>query len=129
MDSPGIYSQIEAHYSSLARAGKSSDSDTIAQAFGYSEEDLRSIPSDANLGVSCGNPLAVATLREASLRQNIAAETANPASPQGETVVDFGSGAGFDVFLAAQKVGPRGRAIGVDMNRVSFPIRYCYYLF
>ncbi|KAF1952862.1 NAD(P)-binding protein, partial [Byssothecium circinans] len=70
----------------------------VAQAFGYSTEDLSSIPVDANLGLSCGNPLALANLKE------------------GETVVDLGCGAGFDCFLAARKVGEQGRVIGVDMN-------------
>ncbi|KAI9702730.1 MAG: hypothetical protein M1820_006114 [Bogoriella megaspora] len=82
----------------MARAEKPLYSSTIAQAFGYTEEELSSIPQEANLGLSCGNPLAIASLRE------------------GETVVDLGSGAGFDVFLAAEKVGLKGRAIGIDMN-------------
>ncbi|KAH8688900.1 S-adenosyl-L-methionine-dependent methyltransferase [Phaeosphaeriaceae sp. PMI808] len=86
MDSNNVYKQPS--YSSA-----------IAQAFGYTEEELNSIPRDANLGLSCGNPLAIASLRE------------------GETVIDLGSGAGFDVFLSAKKVGPKGRAIGVDMNK------------
>ncbi|KAI9036915.1 uncharacterized protein KD926_001159 [Aspergillus affinis] len=72
--------------------------DSLARAFGYSAEDLASLPEKANLGVSCGNPVAVAGIKE------------------GETVVDLGSGAGIDVFLAAQKVGPQGKAIGVDMT-------------
>lgn len=66
MDSSTIYAQVEAHYGTLARTGAPADSTTIAKAFGYSEDDLRSIPSDSNLGVSCGNPLALASLREAS---------------------------------------------------------------
>lgn len=70
----------------------------VAEAFGYSAEELSSIPADANMGLSCGNPTATASLR------------------QGEVVVDLGSGGGIDVFLAAQKVGPAGRAIGIDMT-------------
>lgn len=70
----------------------------VAEAFGYSPEELSSIPAAANMGLSCGNPTATANLRE------------------GETVVDLGSGGGLDVFLAAAKVGPSGRAIGIDMT-------------
>jgi ubiquinone/menaquinone biosynthesis C-methylase UbiE len=70
----------------------------VAEAFGYSREELASIPAEANMGLSCGNPTATAYLRE------------------GETVVDLGSGGGLDVFLAATKVGPTGRAIGIDMT-------------
>jgi SAM-dependent methyltransferase len=67
-------------------------------AVGYTEEDLRLVPELAVLGVGCGNPIALADLKE------------------GETVLDLGSGAGIDVFLAAKKVGERGRVIGVDMT-------------
>jgi arsenite methyltransferase len=67
-------------------------------AMGYTEEDLRLIPEAAILGVGCGNPIALVDLQE------------------GETVVDLGAGAGIDVFLAAKKVGERGRVIGVDMT-------------
>lgn len=70
----------------------------VAEAFGYSAEELSSIPADANMGLSCGNPTATASLRP------------------GEIVVDLGSGGGLDVFLAAQKVGPAGKAIGIDMT-------------
>jgi arsenite methyltransferase len=70
----------------------------VAGAFGYSPEELASIPDAANLGVSCGNPIAMASLKE------------------GEVVVDLGCGGGLDVFLAAQKVGPTGKAIGIDMT-------------
>jgi len=67
-------------------------------AVGYTEEDLRLVPEPAILGVGCGNPTALADLKE------------------GETVVDLGSGAGIDVFLAARRVGERGRVIGVDLT-------------
>jgi AhpD family alkylhydroperoxidase len=70
----------------------------IAQGVGYSDAELATLPEGANLGLSCGNPTALADLKA------------------GETVLDLGSGAGLDVFLAAQRVGPQGRAIGVDMT-------------
>jgi SAM-dependent methyltransferase len=71
---------------------------SVAEAFGYSAEELLSIPAEANMGLSCGNPTATANLRP------------------GEVVVDLGSGGGLDVFLAAKKVGPTGKAIGIDMT-------------
>jgi arsenite methyltransferase len=70
----------------------------ISRNIGYSEEELKAVPEGANLGLGCGNPVALASLRE------------------GETVLDLGSGAGFDCFLAASKVGTDGRVIGVDMT-------------
>src|SRR5690349_7835818 len=70
----------------------------VAEAFGYSADELASIPAEANMGLSCGNPTATANLRP------------------GEVVVDLGSGGGLDVFLAARKVGPAGKAIGIDMT-------------
>jgi SAM-dependent methyltransferase len=70
----------------------------VAERLGYSEEQLDAAPEGANLGVGCGNPTAIDTLRP------------------GETVVDLGSGAGFDAFLAARQVGASGRVIGVDMT-------------
>lgn len=101
MDSVTIYEHVRSRYSATARAETSSDyAKAVAQAFGYSVEELASIPSDSNLGLSCGNPTALASLKE------------------GETVVDLGSGAGFDVFLAAKRIGQSGKAIGVDMNEV-----------
>jgi arsenite methyltransferase len=92
---------VRSGYGAAARSGLSSDNKgvaRIAQAFGYTEEELRSIPAEANMGLSCGNPVALASLKA------------------GETVVDLGSGGGIDVFLAVQKVGPEGRVIGVDMT-------------
>ena len=71
---------------------------SLAEVIGYSKEDLEYIPEEANMGLGCGNPTAIANLKE------------------GETVLDLGSGAGIDVFLAANKVGPTGRVIGVDMT-------------
>lgn len=70
----------------------------FAKTIGYSEEELSAAPEEANLGLGCGNPVALAGLRE------------------GEIVLDLGSGAGFDCFLAAGKVGPSGKIIGVDMT-------------
>ena len=76
----------------------SSRPDALARDIGYSEDDLACLPEGANMGLSCGNPTALASLQE------------------GEVVLDLGSGGGFDVFIAAGKVGPSGRAIGVDMT-------------
>jgi ubiquinone/menaquinone biosynthesis C-methylase UbiE len=70
----------------------------VAQAFGYTPEELASIPAEANMGLSCGNPTATANLRP------------------GEVVVDLGCGGGLDVLLAAAKVGPTGKAVGIDMT-------------
>ena len=92
---------VKSKYGSVAASGLSTDHDgvrAVAEAFGYSPEELASIPAEANMALSCGNPTATAGLRP------------------GETVVDLGSGGGLDVFLAARKVGPTGRAIGIDMT-------------
>ena len=70
----------------------------ISRKIGYTDEELASVPEGANLGLGCGNPIALASLAE------------------GETVLDLGSGAGFDCFLAADKVGKKGKIIGVDMT-------------
>ncbi len=70
----------------------------LAEAVGYDEKELAQLPDGANMGLSCGNPTALAALKE------------------GEVVVDLGSGGGFDIFIAGGKVGPKGRAIGVDMT-------------
>jgi arsenite methyltransferase len=64
MDSTNIYQNVQQHYSSVARDKPPTHSSTIAQAFGYTEEELHSIPQNANLGLSCGNPLVIASLRE-----------------------------------------------------------------
>jgi SAM-dependent methyltransferase len=74
------------------------DAAGVARAVGYSDAELATLPEGANMGLSCGNPGAIAALK------------------RGEVVLDLGSGGGFDVFLVAQKVGPKGRAIGVDMT-------------
>ena len=70
----------------------------MAEAVGYSEAELATLPEGANMGLSCGNPTAIASLQP------------------GEVVLDLGSGGGFDVFIAGQKIGPTGRVIGVDMT-------------
>jgi arsenite methyltransferase len=70
-----------------------------AEVIGYSKEDLEHIPEETIMGLGCGNPTAIAELKA------------------GEVVLDLGSGAGVDVFLAANKVGPTGRVIGVDMTK------------
>lgn len=88
-------------YASVATSGLSTNHDgvrAVAEAFGYSAEELASIPAEANMGLSCGNPTAFASLRP------------------GETVLDLGCGGGLDVFLAADKVGATGKAIGIDMT-------------
>ncbi|MFQ6106036.1 MAG: arsenite methyltransferase [Thermoplasmata archaeon] len=70
----------------------------LSKAIGYAEEELKSVPEDADMGLGCGNPVALASLKE------------------GETVLDLGSGGGIDCFLAARKVGESGKVIGVDMT-------------
>ncbi|MBN8216324.1 MAG: arsenite methyltransferase [Spirochaetes bacterium] len=75
-----------------------SEADAIAQRLGYPQAELAALPQGANLGLGCGNPLAIASLKP------------------GETVLDLGSGAGIDCFLAAARVGPSGKVIGVDMT-------------
>ena len=96
-----ISDAVRESYGNVARQGLGSHDEgirNIANAFGYSEEELNSIPQESNMGLSCGNPVALASLRE------------------GETVVDLGSGGGLDVFLASKLVGDSGTAIGVDMT-------------
>jgi arsenite methyltransferase len=92
---------VQSKYGAVAKSGLSTDHHgvrAVAEAFGYSAEELESIPAESNMGLSCGNPTAFASLRP------------------GETVVDLGSGGGLDVFLAAKRVGETGRAIGIDMT-------------
>jgi SAM-dependent methyltransferase len=78
--------------------GCGSTPDIVSKAIGYSDEEIKAVPEGANLGLGCGNPTALASLKES------------------EVVLDLGSGAGFDCFLAADKVGESGRVIGVDMT-------------
>jgi SAM-dependent methyltransferase len=115
MDEAQIREMVRARYGSIASSNPSdsccgpaassccgpappSPSDDKSLRMGYSETDLASVPEGANLGLGCGNPHAIAAMQP------------------GELVVDLGSGAGFDCFLAAQRVGPTGRVIGVDMT-------------
>jgi arsenite methyltransferase len=96
-----ILDAVQSKYGAVAESTLSSNDPgvkAVAEAFGYSAEELTSIPAEANMGLSCGNPTATAHLRF------------------GEVVVDLGSGGGLDVFLAAKMVGPEGRAIGIDMT-------------
>src|SRR5438094_10639098 len=99
--SESILDDVRAKYAAAAGSGLSSTQagvHAVAKAFGYTPEQLAAIPAEANLGLSCGNPTAFANLKP------------------GETVVDLGCGGGLDVLLAAPKVGPTGRAIGIDMT-------------
>jgi SAM-dependent methyltransferase len=96
-----ILDSVRAKYGAVAESSLSSDDagvKAVAEAFGYSSEELTSIPAGANMGLSCGNPTATAHIRP------------------GEVVADLGSGGGLDVFLASRMVGPAGRAIGIDMT-------------
>jgi arsenite methyltransferase len=96
-----VMEAVRTKYGEVAESGLSTAHDgvrAVAEAFGYSADELAAIPAEANMGLSCGNPTAFATLRP------------------GEVVVDLGCGGGLDVFLAAKKVGPTGRAIGIDMT-------------
>jgi len=97
---------VKNHYSKIATGQKSCcscgcagtlDSEQISEAIGYSDEEMKVVP-DANLGLGCGNPTALGEIKE------------------GDIVLDLGSGAGFDCFLAAKKVGSSGKVIGVDMT-------------
>lgn len=120
MDAKEIYEHVQERYGSAAKSNGGEYARKIAAAFGYSEEELLDIPVDANLGLSCGNPLALAKLNQVSTTsyepKHLDLQTH---ITQGETVIDLGSGAGFDVFLAAKKVGATGKVYGVDMNKVS----------
>ncbi|NWG11610.1 arsenite methyltransferase [Candidatus Bathyarchaeota archaeon] len=89
------YAQIASNSSSCCG---STAADETGKSIGYTEEELQSVPEGANLGLGCGNPVALASLKE------------------GDIVVDLGSGAGFDCFLAAKRVGEKGKVIGVDMT-------------
>ncbi|KAL6237711.1 hypothetical protein BDW75DRAFT_71906 [Aspergillus navahoensis] len=107
------YHEVKSRYGGIAKQTSNADTNQskdneqgndkdvegkLAKAFGYTAADLSSLPGKANLGLSCGNPIAFANVKP------------------GETIVDLGSGGGIDVFLAARKVGSEGRAIGVDMT-------------
>ena len=96
-----LLDSVKSKYGAVAESTLSSDHagvKAVAEAFGYSPEELTSIPAEANMGLSCGNPTATANLRP------------------GEVVVDLGSGGGLDVFLSSRQVGPTGKAVGIDMT-------------
>jgi arsenite methyltransferase len=104
-----VKKEVRNRYAKVAKTGGSccassvsccsaSTNKQVSKMIGYSDEEMGSIPEGANLGLGCGNPTALASLKE------------------GERVLDLGSGAGFDVFLAAKKVGKQGKVIGVDMT-------------
>jgi len=78
--------------------GSSNSAQDISKSVGYSNQEMESVPEGANLGLGCGNPVAIASLKE------------------GDIVLDLGAGAGFDAFLASSKVGKTGKVIGVDMT-------------
>jgi len=99
--SSGIVKLVQDKYAALAASRLSNAHagvQAVAEAFGYSPEELAGIPAEANMGLSCGNPTAFASLRP------------------GEIVVDLGCGGGLDILLASPKVGPTGKAIGIDMT-------------
>jgi SAM-dependent methyltransferase len=119
MDEAEIKEMVRARYGSIAAAGTAAPADgggggpvvasccgpaltsrldAKARQMGYSETQLASVPEGANLGLGCGNPQAIAAMQP------------------GDTIIDLGSGAGFDCFLAAHQVGPAGHVIGVDMT-------------
>jgi arsenite methyltransferase len=97
-----VRAAVREEYGRIARSAASGGccgpSPAASAKLGYSTEEMEGVPEGANLGLGCGNPQAIAAIAE------------------GETVLDLGSGAGFDCFLAAKKVGPSGRVIGVDMT-------------
>jgi arsenite methyltransferase len=93
-----IAKKNKAGCSSTSSCCGGSQVDQISKDIGYTDKEIQAVPDGANLGLGCGNPTALASLQK------------------GEIVVDLGSGAGFDCFLAAQKVGKKGRIIGVDMT-------------
>ena len=95
-----VLASVRLKYGAVAESALSNDDPgvkAVAKAFGYSAADLASIPASANMGLSCGNPTAIASIRP------------------GETVVDLGCGGELDVLLASPLVGPKGKAIGIDM--------------
>jgi SAM-dependent methyltransferase len=98
-----IRQDVRSGYAQIAQ-GKSScccgssAPDKLAEAIGYTNDELQALPDGANMGLSCGNPTAIANLKS------------------GQVVLDLGSGGGFDVFIAAKKVGAKGKSIGVDMT-------------
>jgi SAM-dependent methyltransferase len=108
--SDDIKRMVQSKYASVAGSGLSTRHTgvrAVAEAFGYTAEQLASLPAEANMGLCCGNPTAFASLKP------------------GETVVDLGCGGGLDVLLAAKRVGPTGRAIGIDMTPEMLDLARC----
>src|SRR3989339_1286045 len=107
-DQDSLRNKVRESYAKIAKngdlcccsGGKNKDFNpaNFAKVIGYEKDELKDLPEGANMGLSCGNPTAVASLKT------------------GETVLDLGSGGGFDVFIAAEKVGKNGKSIGVDMT-------------
>src|SRR5438876_4025926 len=108
-DLESVRQKVRQDYGKIAQSGgsccsstpaccgaKGDDSGQLAEHIGYTAAELAAVPDGANMGLSCGNPTALATLMP------------------GEVVLDLGAGGGFDVFIAGRKIGPAGRAIGVD---------------
>lgn len=101
---PEIHDQVRKDYQNILMNSKESlvkttnSAESVSSSVGYTAEELALVPAECNLGLGCGNPLIAADLQP------------------GEVVIDLGSGAGLDCFLAGVKVGRRGRAIGVDMT-------------
>ncbi|MEM2001446.1 MAG: arsenite methyltransferase [Candidatus Methanomethylicaceae archaeon] len=101
-----VKTYVKKRYGEIAKGGGSccpscgcgADPREVALQIGYTENDLNNLPEEAIMGLGCGNPVALASIKE------------------GETVLDLGSGGGIDVFLAAKKAGPKGKVIGVDMT-------------
>ncbi|MFZ2472671.1 MAG: arsenite methyltransferase [Methanothrix sp.] len=93
-----IAKQATSHYSSPSCCGCSDIPEEISKRMGYSDEEISAAPPESNMGLGCGNPVALASLRE------------------GEVVLDMGAGAGFDCFLASYRVGASGKVIGVDIT-------------
>ncbi|MGZ3535891.1 MAG: arsenite methyltransferase [Thermodesulfobacteriota bacterium] len=110
MENEEIKKSVRERYGNIAKQGSSccgpaksccgstNSAESVSRSIGYSEEELQAVPEGANMGLGCGNPTALASLKE------------------GEIVLDLGSGAGFDCFLAAKQVGSTGKVIGVDMT-------------
>lgn len=106
MEEKKVKEFVKKRYAEIAQTGTSCcpscscgpSTTDMALHIGYSKEDLKNVPEASIMGLGCGNPVALSSLKE------------------GETVLDLGSGGGIDVFLAAKKVGPRGKAIGIDMT-------------
>ncbi len=112
MDESKIKKAVREGYAQIAKKGNSgcgcgsantsccgpTSAETVSKGIGYSDQEMSAVPDESNLGLGCGNPTALASLKA------------------GETVLDLGSGAGFDCFLSANKVGPSGKVIGVDMT-------------